>query len=79
MRQKYVKARITHTWDEIFLEGNKIGGIVKGENVFLIPRIITIISKDLPFQFKRVQFSLKTALAMIINKAQVQIFHITHL
>lgn len=44
--------------------------MAKGETV-IIPRI-PIIPTDLPFQFKRVQFSLKTAFAMTINKAQGQ-------
>ncbi|CAF4947509.1 unnamed protein product [Pieris macdunnoughi] len=45
-------------------------GTAKGEEV-LIPRI-PIIPTDLPFQFKRVQFPLKAAFAMTINKAQGQ-------
>lgn len=45
-------------------------GIAKGENV-LIPRI-PIIPINLPFQFERVQFPLKGAFALTINKAQGQ-------
>lgn len=45
-------------------------GIAKGEEV-LIPRI-PMIPTDLPFQFKRIQFPLKPAFAMTINKAQGQ-------
>lgn len=45
-------------------------GMVKGENV-LIPRI-PIIPIDLLFQFKSVQFPLKAAFAITINKAQGQ-------
>ncbi|XP_045536286.1 uncharacterized protein LOC106720810 [Papilio machaon] len=43
-------------------------GMAKGENV-LIPRI-PIIPTDLPFQFKRLQFPVKIAFAITINKAQ---------
>lgn len=42
----------------------------KGENV-LIPRI-PIIPNDLPFQFKRLQYPLKVAFSMTINKSQGQ-------
>lgn len=45
-------------------------GIAKDEEV-LIPRI-PMIPTDLPFQFKRIQFPLKPAFAMTINKAQGQ-------
>ncbi|RVE40719.1 hypothetical protein evm_014631 [Chilo suppressalis] len=45
-------------------------GIAKDEQV-LIPRI-PMIPTDLPFQFKRIQFPLKPAFAMTINKAQGQ-------
>ncbi|XP_022817977.1 uncharacterized protein LOC111350580 [Spodoptera litura] len=44
--------------------------IAKDEEV-LIPRI-PMIPTDLPFQFKRIQFPLKPAFAMTINKAQGQ-------
>ena len=42
----------------------------EGETV-LIPRI-PIIPTDLPFQFKRLQFPIRLAFAITINKAQVQ-------
>ncbi|KAF7281319.1 hypothetical protein GWI33_004810 [Rhynchophorus ferrugineus] len=42
----------------------------KGEGV-LIPRTL-MITTDLPFDFKRLQFSVRLAFAMTINKSQGQ-------
>jgi len=42
----------------------------------LIP-IISIIPSDLPFKFKRIQFSVQLAFAMTINKAQGQTLNVT--
>ena len=47
-----------------------IKGKLKGEEV-LIPRITTIAA-DLPFQFNRIQFPVRLAFAMTINKSQGQ-------
>lgn len=49
----------------IILTGNAAGELV------LIPRI-PLITTDLPFQFKRLQFPVKCCFAMTINKAQGQ-------
>ena len=52
------------------IEATLIIGKFKGEDV-LIPRI-PLIPTDLPFQFKRVQFPVRLAFAMTINKSQGQ-------
>ena len=52
------------------IEGTIINGKYKGEDV-LIPRI-PMIPTDLPFTFKRLQFPVRLAFAMSINKAQGQ-------
>lgn len=52
------------------IEATIISGKFKGEEV-LIPRI-PMISTDLPFNFKRLQFPVRLAFAMTINKAQGQ-------
>ena len=52
------------------IEATILTGCGKGENVF-IPRI-PIIPNDLPFSFRRLQFPIRLAFAMTINKAQGQ-------
>ena len=52
------------------IEATILTGCAKGEDVF-IPRI-PLIPSDMPFEFKRLQFSVRLAFAMSINKAQGQ-------
>ena len=52
------------------IEATIMTGCAKGEDVF-IPRI-PVISSDMPFDFKRLQFPIRLAFAMSINKAQGQ-------
>ena len=52
------------------IEATILTGCAKGEDVFL-PRI-PMISTDMPFEFRRLQFPLRIAFAMSINKAQGQ-------
>lgn len=55
---------------DYLIKGTILNGKFRGEHV-LIPRI-PIIPTDLPFEFKRLQFPLRLASAMTINKAQGQ-------
>ncbi|XP_039749929.1 ATP-dependent DNA helicase pif1-like [Pararge aegeria] len=59
------------------IECTILTGCGTGEDV-LIPRI-PLIPSDFPFQFKRLQFPVKTSFAMIINKSQGQTFNIAGL
>ncbi|GFT09254.1 ATP-dependent DNA helicase PIF1 [Trichonephila clavipes] len=52
------------------IEATILTGKFKGEDV-LLPRI-PMIPTDMPFEFKRLQFSVRLAFAMTINKAQGQ-------
>jgi ATP-dependent DNA helicase PIF1 len=46
----------------------------RGENI-LLPRI-PIIPTDVPIQFKRLQFPIRLAFAMTINKSQGQVMSV---
>lgn len=52
------------------IEATIIKGKFKGKD-FLLPRL-PIIPSDVPFEFKRIQFPIRPAFAMTINKAQGQ-------
>jgi PIF1-like helicase/Helitron helicase-like domain at N-terminus len=52
------------------IEATIMTGCAKGEDVF-IPRI-PLLPSDMPFEFKRLQFPVRLAFAMSINKAQGQ-------
>jgi hypothetical protein len=60
---------IKNLWPNV-IEATVLTGCAKGEHVF-IPRI-PLISEDLGFSFKRLQFPVRIAFAMTINKAQGQ-------
>lgn len=60
---------ITNLFDNL-IEAEIISGKFQGEKV-LIPRI-PLISSDLSFDFKRIQFPVKLAFAITINKSQGQ-------
>lgn len=59
------------------IEATILIGSVEGKNV-LIPRI-PLIPSDLPFSFKRLQFPVRLAFAITINKSQRQQFQVTGL
>ena len=50
------------------IEATTIKGYAKGEDAF-IPRIL-LIPSDIPFDLKRLEFPIRLAFAMTINKAQ---------
>lgn len=52
------------------IEASILNGKFRGENI-LIPRI-PIIPTDVPIQFKHIQFPIRLAFAMTINKSQGQ-------
>ncbi|KAJ8874130.1 hypothetical protein PR048_024972 [Dryococelus australis] len=56
------------------IEATILKGKYKGEDV-LIPRV-PMIPTDLPFEFKRLQFPVRLAFAMTINKSQGQSFSV---
>lgn len=63
------RLRVTELGRNI-IKATILTGTAKGESV-LIPRI-PIIPNNLPFQFKRLQFPIKLAFTMTINKSQGQ-------
>jgi ATP-dependent DNA helicase PIF1 len=60
---------IKNLWPNV-IEATVLTGCARGEHVF-IPRI-PLISDDLAFTFQRLQFPVRPAFAMTINKAQGQ-------
>ncbi len=50
------------------IEANVLTGCAKDEDVF-IPRIL-MVTTDMPFKFKRLQFPVRLTFAMFIDKAQ---------
>jgi hypothetical protein len=57
------------------IEATILNGTFKGDNVF-IPRI-PLIPSDLPFRFQRLQFPIRLAFAITINKSQGQSLSVT--
>jgi ATP-dependent DNA helicase PIF1 len=66
---------VVKTLNTYVIEATILTGAFKGENVFL-PRI-PLIPSDLPFRFKRLQFPIRLAFAMTINKSQGQSLNVT--
>ena len=56
------------------IEATILNGKSKGDDVF-IPRL-PVIPTDMPFKFKPLQFHVRLAFAMTINKAQDQSFQV---
>ena len=52
------------------IEATILTGCSKGEDVFI--QRITMVPNDMPFEFKRLQFPVRLAFAMSINKARGQ-------
>ena len=58
----------------LYLDAEVLTGSRQGKRIF-IPRItLTPSDADLPFQLRRIQFPIKLAYAMTINKSQGQTF-----
>ena len=59
------------------IETSILNGKSKGDDV-LIPRL-PVIPTDMPFKFKRLQFHVRLAFSMTINKAQGQSLQVCQL
>ncbi len=63
VQQDCVKSLTTYV-----IEANVLTGCAKDEDVF-IPRIL-MVTTDMPFEFKCLQFPVRLTFAMFINKTQ---------